>query len=125
MPSTVNFTRSDAIDAIRAFHCLPKNAKITIEGFGAHSVFAKVFDIVVEEGELFGDNPKKIPAIKTLRNLTGLGLKEAKMMVDAIGVAHDQGDNYDSIRDGFEDVLGNNVDENDIIREASKTVYTL
>jgi large subunit ribosomal protein L7/L12 len=55
-------------------------------GDGASSVEEKTFDVILKS---FGD--KKINVIKEVRGVTGLGLKEAKDLVEAGGKAVKEG----------------------------------
>jgi ribosomal protein L7/L12 len=95
MPTKVDFTMSDAIEAIKNFHCLPDDAIISIEGKSGN-VYDILHDIVIDDIDKQG----KIPAIKNLRNATGLGLKHSKEVVDEANECNLKGITYD-----FESVL--------------------
>ena len=83
----MDFTLSDAIDAIRSFHCLPNDAQITIDGQSQpDNIFCKVLEYITEKAGINTSSPNRITAIKTLRVCSYLGLKDAKDVVDKICV---------------------------------------
>lgn len=87
MPTTVDFTLADAVDAIKRFHCLPDGSVVSIDGetpeYSSDMVEA-LYDRVEIEGNFSAPTSSrtKIPAIKFLRMTTGLGLKDSKTIID-------------------------------------------
>ena len=117
--TTVDFSFSDAVQAIRSFHCLPEGSIIKIDGLtgqgsNGSGVFSSLHDRLVKEGNfhLPSGQRTKIPAIKLLRQTTDLGLKDSKKIVDDMDGVIRKGLSFD-LKGSLEDV---GVDENKIAR---------
>lgn len=84
---------NDALRAIKMFHALPDHCQIEIlPDDNIAQKYVDLFDIVMralysnnnyQVGSInYNNGPTKIPAIKQLRQDTGCGLKESKMVID-------------------------------------------
>ena len=88
----ITFSYDDAVATLRNFHCLSDTAEITIEPAATNqpTKSRQWYEDCVHAGNLTSDHGTgKIPAIKKLRELTGLGLKDAKHVIDATGTGND------------------------------------
>jgi ribosomal protein L7/L12 len=84
MPTVVDFSLSDALDAVRAFHALPEDAEVSIEGKTIRQskgdLIEDLYDSLTHELK----HNQMIPTIKMLRTYADIGLKDSKHIVDAM-----------------------------------------
>ena len=87
----ITFSYEDAVATLRNYHCLSNTAEIAIEPAATNqpTKSRQWYEDCVHAGNLTSDHGTgKIPAIKKLRELTGLGLKDAKHVIDATGTGN-------------------------------------